>query len=170
MDDDNIKMNAYTLRNENFIDTVDVSCPKCGTRALVMGGQPFGIIKEYEDQVRFSCISCGYAVKYSNTPESTFYTNSNGIKRSGRILIMNAPCDPFFGFDVWYRIETTYGLLWAYNINHLSVIESYIADLQRSRNGIPNQNNSIASRLPQWTKDAKNREYLIKMINRFKSR
>lgn len=163
-------MNPYSLRNEDFIDTIDVVCPKCKTKALVLGGQPYGMIKEYEAQVRFSCLSCGYAIKYINTPESTFYTNSNGIKRSGRILFMNAPCDPFFGFDVWYRIETTYGLIWAYNISHLSVIEDYIADPQRSRNGIPNQNNSIASRLPQWAKDAKNREYLIKMIKRFKSR
>jgi len=162
-------MNPYSLRNEDFIDIIDVVCPKCNNKASVLGGQPYAQIKEYESQVRFSCIVCGYNVKYINTPESTFYTNSNGIKRNGRILMMNAPCDPFFGFDVWYRIVTTYGMLWAYNVDHLSVIESYIADLQRSRNGIPNQNNSIASRLPQWVKDAKNREYLIKMIRRFKS-
>jgi len=163
-------MNPYSLRNEDFIDTIDVVCPKCKTKALVSGGQPYSEIKEYEAQVGFSCTACGYNVKYINTPESTFYTNSNGIKRNGRILIMNAPCDPFFGFDVWYRVETAYGLLWAYNINHLSVIESYIADLQRSRDGIPNQNNSIASRLPQWAKDAKNREYLIKMLRRVRPR
>ena len=161
-------MNPYALRNEDFIDTIDVICPKCKTKALVSGGKPYTYIKEYEGQVRFSCVACGYNIKYINTPEFTLYTNSRGIKKKGRILFMNAPCDPFFGFDVWYRVETKYGLLWAYNLNHLSVIENYIADQQRSRNGIAKQNNSIASRLPQWAKDAKNREYLVKMIERFK--
>lgn len=81
---------------------------------------------------------------------------------------MNGPCDPFFEFDVWYRLETTYGLLWAYNLEHLEVIEGYIADRMRSRNGLSYKNNSIASRLPQWVKEAKNRDYLIKQIKKFK--
>lgn len=164
------KMNSYSLRNEDFIDTIDVVCLKCNTKALVLGGQPYLQIKDYEAQVQFSCTACGYTIKYSNTPESAFYTNSRGIKKNGRILILNAPCDPFFGFDLWYRIDTRYGLLWAYNIDHLSVIEKYIADPHRSRNGIPNQNNSIASRLPEWTKEAKNRDYIVKIIKRYKAR
>jgi len=163
-------MNPYALRNEDFIDTIDVMCPKCKTKALVSGGKPYGYIKDYEAQVLFSCVACGYHIKYINTPVFTLYTNSRGMKKEGRILFMDAPCDPFFGFDVWYRVETRYGLLWAYNLKHLLVIENYIADRQRSRNGIPNQNNSLASRLPQWAKDAKNREYLVKMIERFKSK
>ena len=163
-------MNPYSLRNEDFIDTIDVVCLKCNTKALVLGGQPYLHIKEYEVQVQFSCTACGYTIKYINTPESQFYSNSQDVKKTGRILILNAPCDPFFGFDLWYRIETTYGLLWAYNLNHLSVIEDYIADPKRSRNGIPSQNDSIASRLPQWAKDTKNRDYIVKLIKRYKLR
>lgn len=86
------------------------------------------------------------------------------------MLTMNSPCDPFFELDVWYRLETAHGLLWAYNLDHLEVIEEYIADRMRSRNGLPYKNNSIASRLPQWVKEAKNRDYLIKQIKKFKSK
>src|SRR3546814_16538385 len=82
------------------------------------------------------------------------------------MLMLNAPCDPFFGFRVWYLIETSHGTLWAYNLAHLTVMEQYIASRQRERNGLPLKNKSLASRLPQWMKDAKNRELLLKLIRR----
>ncbi|MCW2262222.1 MULTISPECIES: hypothetical protein [Sphingobacterium] len=159
---------AYTLRNEDFINTVYVVCLKCNAQALVLGGQPYKTIAEYEMEVRFSCTSCGFSVKYINTPKFTAYINNKGQAVTSRLLIQNAPCDPFFGFDVWYQVETKHGLLWAYNLEHLTVIESYIADTHRTRNGLPYKNNSIGSRLPQWIKNAKNRIYLLKIIARLK--
>ncbi|MGA9211118.1 hypothetical protein [Kaistella sp.] len=160
--------NPYTVQNNDFISTISVACPKCNLQALVLGGDPHKAISEYEDEVRFSCTSCGYALKYANTPKFTIYTNSRGKDVTSRVLIKNSPFDPYFGFNVWYQIETTYGLLWAYNLDHLAVIENYIADSQRSRNGLENKNNSIGSRLPQWVKDSKNRAYLLKIIQRLK--
>lgn len=162
-------MSPYQLRNEDFITTIQVVCPRCRANSMVLGGKPYGNISEYEADIRFSCKICGFALKYANTPKFTTYINSKGQELKTRVLINNAPCDPFFGFDVWYRIDTNFGVLWAYNLAHLAVIESYIADTQRNRNGLPYQNNSIASRLPQWAKEAKNRAYLIKMIGRLKS-
>lgn len=160
--------NPYQVRNEDFITTVYVVCPKCKAKAVILGGQPYKNIKDYEDNVRFSCTSCGYALKYANTPIFTVYTNSRGKNIKSRALMLNSPCDPYFGFDVWYRIESKYGLLWAYNLEHLTVIENYIADTLRNRNAVPYQNNSIGSRLPQWVKDAKNRMYLLKLIKKSK--
>lgn len=161
-------MSPYQLRNEDFISKVQVVCPRCRANSVVLGGQPYGNITEYEADVRFSCTTCGFTLKYANTPKFSIHTNSRGQELKARILIQNAPYDPFFGFDLWYRIDTVYGVLWAYNLEHLNVIEHYIIDTQRSRNGFPHQNNSIASRLPQWAKDAKNRAYLIKRIERLK--
>lgn len=157
-------MNPYTTRNEDFIIRIDVVCPKCKAQALVLGGQPYKSVSEYEADVRFSCTSCGFALKYLNTPKFTAYINRKGQAVTSRVLIQNAPCDPFFGFDVWYQVETKHGLLWAYSLDHITVIENYIADKQRTRNGLLFQNNSIGSRLPQWIKDVKNRSYLLKMI------
>lgn len=160
--------NAYTLRNEDFISNIDVICPKCKTKAVVIGGQPYKDTNEYEGDVFFSCTSCGFALKYANTPKIIVFTNSRGEDVTARVLFLNSPVDPFFGYDVWYQIETKYGLLWAYNLEHLTVIENYIVDKLRSRNGIPYKNNTIGSRLPQWVKESKNRTYLLKLIKRIK--
>lgn len=154
----------YAMLNGEFIDHIDVICPKCKAQALVLGGQPYKAITEYETEVCFSCASCGFALKYANTPKFTVNTNSKRQAVTSRMLIQNVPCDPFFGFDVWYQIETKHGLLWAYNQEHLTMIENYIADIHRTRNVLLYKNNSIGSRLPQWIKNAKNRIYLLKII------
>lgn len=162
--------NAYSVRNEDFISKIDVFCPKCAAKAVVIGGKPYVNIREYESEVRFSCYVCGYALRYTDLAKPTIFTNSKGIPVKSNILYHNAPFDPYFTFPVYYEIETKFGDIWAYNLEHLQVIETYIGDKIRSRNGIPSQNNSIASRLPQWVKSAKNREYLLKTIQRFKEK
>lgn len=127
-------------------------------------------VTEQEKKVRFSCTSCGYAIKYAHTPKLTIYVNGQGQPKYGRLLHRNAPIDPFFGFDLWYRITTNDGLLWAYNIEHLTVIEAYIADTLRERNNVPYRNNSLASRMPKWASAARNREHLLKSIVRAKEK
>ncbi len=161
--------NAYTVRNNDFTEKIDVVCPKCERKATVVGARVDEPVAEYEEHVRFSCVACGYAVKYINTPKFTVFVNSSGKAVRSRILLLNTAYDPFFGFPLWYVIETPYGTLWAYNLAHLTVIEHYIADKKRERNGLPPTNNSLASRLPQWVKDAKHRELLLKLIQRSKA-
>lgn len=162
-----MNVNAYTVRNGDFTEKIDVICPKCGERATVVGARVDAPVTEYEDRVRFACAACGYAVKYANTPKFTAFINSRGRPVRGRMLLLNTTCDPFFGFRLWYIIETPYGTLWAYNLDHLAVIEQYIAASKRERNGLPPKNNSIASRLPQWVKDARHRALLLKLIGRW---
>src|SRR5690606_39724750 len=147
-------VNAYTVRNSDFTEKIDVVCPKCGQRATCARARIDVPATHYEERVRVSSAACGYAVKYGNTPKFAAFVNSKGKAVRGRMLLLNAPCDPFFGFRVWYLIETPHGTLWAYNMEHLTVIEQYIANHKRERNGLPLKNNSLASRLPQWAKDA----------------
>lgn len=160
--------NPYQLKNSDFTYKIDVVCPGCGKRALVSGLRPDEHITQNEARIRFSCTHCGYSIRYADTAKVTAFVNSKGIPVQTRVLYMNQPQDPYFCIDLWYRIETTWGLLWAYNLEHLEVIESYLSDKLRSRNGIPMQNNSIASRLPQWAKDGNHREVLMKLIQRVK--
>ncbi|WP_164122242.1 hypothetical protein [Sphingobacterium sp. xlx-130] len=157
-------LNPYIVRNEDFTDRIDVVCPRCEKKALVIGAGLYVPMAEHEEKVRFSCVSCGYAIKYENTPKTPVYVNSRGLTKYSRLLYPNAPIDPFFGFALWYCIEVNEGTLWAYNLEHLSVIEAYLKDSLRERNGLPYQNNSIASRLPKWVSAAKNREYLLRLI------
>lgn len=125
-------------------------------------------IMEQQEKVRFCCGSCGYAIKYANTPKKLVYANSNGKPRYSRMVYRNMPIDPFFGFAVWYKVETTQGLLWAYNLEHLSLIEAYIADPLREQNALESKNNSLANRLPKWVSSPKGREYLLCLIARLK--
>ena len=163
-------LKAYTCQNSDFIDRVDVICPKCHKKALVIGVSANASREEQEEQVRFACHSCGYSLKLANTPKTLFYRTSRGKSVYGRVLHLNAPIDPFFGFNVWYQIDCAHGLLWAYNAAHLSVIESYIKDKLRTRSNIFHMNRSIASRLPRWIGIAKNRDYLLKLIERAKNK
>ncbi|NGM63024.1 hypothetical protein G5B30_14020 [Sphingobacterium sp. SGG-5] len=160
--------NPYAVKNSDFMQQIDVVCPRCEKKALVFGADLYAPAARHEEQVRFSCMACGYAIKYANTPKMIVYVNSRGMPKYSRVLYRNEPIDPFFGFTVWYRVDTKDGLLWAYNLEHLAVIETYIADPLRQRNGLPNQNNSLASRLPIWVGAAKNREYLLRLIARAK--
>ncbi|ERJ60665.1 hypothetical protein [Sphingobacterium paucimobilis] len=163
-------LNPYTVRNEDFTDRIDVVCPRCEKKALVIGAGLYAPMAEHEEKVRFSCVSCGYAIKYGSTPKVTVYVNSRGVPKYTRVLHRNEPIDPFFGFALWYCIEANEGTLWAYNLEHLSVIEAYVTDSLRERNGEPYQNNSIASRLPKWVSAAKNREYVLRLIANAKNR
>ncbi len=164
-----MNVNAYTVRNSDFTEKIDVVCPKCGHQATVVGARMDASVAQYEEHVHFSCATCGYAVKYGNTPKLTALVNSKGRAVRGRMLLLNTTCDPFFGFRLWYVIETPHGTLWAYNLAHLTVIEQYIADCKREQNGLPLKNHSLANRLPQWAKDTNHRELLLKLIQRFRS-
>lgn len=164
------KLNPYTVRNDDFTDHIDVVCPRCGKKALVIGANLYVPMAEHEEKVRYSCLRCGYIIKYANTPKMTVYVNRQGVPKYSRVLLRNAPVDPFFGFALWYRIDANEGSLWAYNIAHLSVIEAYVADPLRERNGMPFQNDSIASRLPKWVSSTKNREYVLRLIANAKNR
>lgn len=163
-------LNPYSLRNSDFTKKVDVVCPRCEKKALVIGSDLYIPTEEQEEKMRFSCTACGHAIKYTETPKMLVYVNSRGKPKYSRVLYRNSPIDPFFGFNLWYRIEANEGMLWAYNLEHLEVIEAYIADTVRDRNGLSNQNNSIASRLPKWVSAAKNREYLLRLIGRVKAK
>lgn len=160
-------INPYTVSNNDFAHHVDVVCPRCRKKAYVIGGNLHLPPANYEARVRFVCLACGYVVKYTDTPAvSLVQINDSTFTQQGRLLHLNAPIDPFFGFPLWYRVEATDGLLWAYNLEHLSVIENYIADPLRKRASQVMQNNSLGSRLPAWVASAKNRDYLLRLVNR----
>lgn len=74
----------------------------------------------------------------------------------------------FMGLNLWLRTNCCGNLLWAYNKEHLEFLDNYIASSLRER--IPNKNQSLASRLPEWIKSRKNREELTKGLERLRNR
>lgn len=74
----------------------------------------------------------------------------------------------FMGLNLWLRTNCCGNLLWAYNKEHLDFLDGYVKSSLRER--IPNINQSLASRLPDWIKSRKNRKELSKGIHKLYSR
>lgn len=83
-------------------------------------------------------------------------------------MVVGAAVDPYFKLPLWLRGEVRGRPLWAYNREHLAVLEAYVrADLRRRA---PNWNASLASRLPRWLKTSEMRQPVLRAIARLERR
>ena len=87
---------------------------------------------------------------------------------SGGGIAVGGNFDWYFRFPLWLEISCCGETLWAYNEKHLEFIEKYVAAKLRER--VPNINKSLASRLPDWIKRAKNRDEILKAIGKLKEK
>jgi hypothetical protein len=76
--------------------------------------------------------------------------------------LQSTPCDPYFGFPLWFVGAMKGQVFWAYNAAHLDFIKNYVEATIRIRQ--PNLNSSMASRLPAFLLDRKNRRAVLKEI------
>ncbi|MBB3734015.1 hypothetical protein [Nonomuraea dietziae] len=65
----------------------------------------------------------------------------------------------YAGLELWLQTPCRNHVLWAYDAEHLDFLERYVRAFIRERE--PNRNGSLASRLPAWLKDAKNRDLVL---------
>ena len=76
--------------------------------------------------------------------------------------------DPYFGVPLWLQLETRHGWLWAYNLEHLNLIRRFVQASLRER--APwydtGQKMTLVARLPLWIKQARNRDEVLRTINR----
>lgn len=136
----------------SFGDEFLVVCPRCSSGCKVIPtdattGKAAGLFAER----KASCLQCGFS-KICD-PQSV------GVGQE---------CDSYFGFPLWLQVSCCGQTLWAYNARHLEWLQNYVQDKHRKQ--IPNVNKSMASRLPAWMKDAKNRDDVLRCIERLKSR
>jgi ribosomal protein S27AE len=142
----------FTISKPTEIDPVLIACPKCLSKAVVV---PVG-----EEKVRASCSECGYTTEKSSNGRSFYWHGEN-------------PTDGYFGFNLWLRTDCIGNSLWAFNKEHLTFLESYVSAKLRERTKDEElgwRNSSLASRLPKWIKSSKNRDALLKAINKLKSK
>lgn len=158
----------YHLQHAHFSNEVDVVCPKCAGRALVKGPGLYG--EHIETSTFCVCVHCGYNQKYQDKNPDFTQTNSANRVYKHHLQLLGGEVDPFFHHALWYMAPCLNGYIWAYNLKHLELIETFIASTNRSRNGLPNKNNSIASRLPKWMGAAKNRATVLKCFRYLKAK
>lgn len=66
--------------------------------------------------------------------------------------------------EYFLKINCCGNILYAVNLDHLKFIKDYVESDLRER--IPNINKSLASRLPQWIKDKKNKKEILGCIEK----
>jgi hypothetical protein len=103
---------------------------------------------DFKDR-RLSCIHCGYSKEFKE--EGTWF----------KLVPLTVPMEHFLA------IPCCGHKLWAVNLEHLDFLERYVGSQLRERQ--VNVNKSMASRLPQWMKDAKNRDEIIAGIGKLRT-
>lgn len=133
-----------------------VRCPRCDKCAEVVlkdndpasqEGKPTSGDSYLFAPRRLVCNHCGYVAEWQ-----------------GNKVVSNDSNDWYFRQPLWLQISCCGELLWALNEDHLDFLEEYIgASLRESYRG------TMASRLPDWMKSAKNREDVLKCIGKLRA-
>lgn len=136
-----------------FGDEFLVVCPKCEKQAkvLLIENKVLNISQLLAAPRKLVCLNCGH----------------NAVQNKMTASI-GAAFDWYFRQPLWLQVPCCQNVLWAYNKRHLEFIEGYVSAKLRTRK--PNVNQSLASRLPQWIKDAKNRDEILKCVGRLKAK
>jgi hypothetical protein len=146
-------------RNETIYSMMDeflVVCPHCEACARM-----FRLDPDCEDWFaprRLVCAACGHSKDWA-----------------GRVLIHGGtaepPVDSCFQLPLWLKTNCRGKTLWAYNLRHLQLIESYVrAALREHRHHgeLGWHNNSLVNRLPKWITSRRNRDEVLKAIARIR--
>lgn len=160
-----LKYNAYETSLYDFVENIFVICPVCSNQGLVTAK---GI--KNKSEIKFICTSCGHNKFYKEDQRFMGYSYGSDSIITSNDMIFGGNIDPFFKLQLWLQIDTAYGILWAYNYEHLTFLESHIIAGHRYRNNSDNMNRSIGSRLPKWMKSKKNRENILAIISKLKNR
>lgn len=151
---------------DNFSDEFLIVCPKCARMAKGLPVDNSEMLKRR----KLICSNCGYC-KPTNISEGSGRTASIAFSNQRNIksyLVIGGAFDWYFQESLWLQTECCGETFWAYNKAHLKFIENYVAATLRPRT--PNINSSLASRLPQWIKSAKNRDEILKAIGKLKEK
>jgi hypothetical protein len=77
------------------------------------------------------------------------------------------PDDPYFGTRLWLATDCRGHVLWAYNTEHVDLLEAYVSAQLRERGAIPGSM-SLVERLPAWIKDGRHRSEVLSGIRRLR--
>ncbi len=110
--------------------------------------------KEKVDGFAISCAACGATRIYRARNEEYFRNYGNGSQGA----------DPIFGLPLRLQGDVKGNLLWAYNRLHLREIRNYVEAKLRERQ--TTTHTTMVERLPSFITEAKNREAVLKAIEK----
>ncbi len=176
----------------DFRDQISVECPKCSNKATITkddGGVKLSCSScnhhESDDLIRYSllikryCDTCGHRIiieekDLKEKKELVVFTcpncktrreyEGNYSKYKGSIDSKQEGYDPYLNLPLWYKSLFNKDLFWAYNEKHLEFLKEYIGAKIRERQS--GAGSSMVEKLPDFIKSSKNREKLIKKIEK----
>jgi Zn ribbon nucleic-acid-binding protein len=131
----------------NFYEEVLVVCPSCAKKAIAK-------VNFETKTARLFCVHCGYNKEVTTALSQT--------------VSIQIPADAFFDAALWLQTTFKNELFYAYNNKHLDYLERYISATLREhkdRTGF-----TLLEKLPKFYHEAKNRETLLKIITKLKSK
>lgn len=142
----------------HFLDPVLVSCPRCREVAYVIpvADPPEPARSPVFVPRRMVCRACGL-IRTASSRSLCFSTDA-----------AHRAVDPYFGLPLWLQTRTRHGWLWAYNREHLALLRDYVQAPLRERASWydTGQKMTLLARLPRWIKQAKNRDEILRAIDR----
>ena len=165
------KRAAITKKEKNFWGDIELKCPNCHFYQK-------NRIEAYDQEIKFFCSNCAERVKsYVENVKikkelikikcpSCKTTNSHKPRYIKKEWIYRSDNngDPFLNLPLWLSSKVKENTFWAYNYDHLKYLKGYIkAKLRVRHNGAYS---SMVERLPSWIKSEKNRDQLIKQIEK----
>lgn len=130
--------------------SVKRNCDNCGQEILKV----IPSAKEKVETIAVSCSNCGVTRSYK--PRNEEFTVSYNEPSSG--------VDPIFHLPLWLQGNVKGNSLWAYNRLHLHEIKQYVQSKLRERQTL--RHTTMVERLPNFIKEAKNRESVLKAIDK----
>ena len=146
---------GYEKKSEDLLSYTAVTklnCPNCG---IPIHNEQHGM-KNKMDKVLIKCQNCSFPLSIKPHYEETYNKinpNKDGLK-----------CDYIFGLPYFFQENVRENLFWAENTLHIKVIEDYVSSDLREREGM-----SLVAKLPTFIKSKKNRDVILKIIQRWKN-
>ncbi|MET7438156.1 hypothetical protein ACWERY_01075 [Streptomyces sp. NPDC004082] len=141
----------------DFVEHVLVRCPKCAGIAHVTPAvaAPMHTVPSLFARRRLVCRACGLSREVGGGGFRLFRGRGEAT-------------DPYFGLPLWLQTETRHGRIWAYNPEHLAVIRNFVQAPLRERApwDAPGKKLTLVARLPTWVKKGKNRDEVLRVIDR----
>lgn len=147
-------VNDYTCL-EHFNELVLIKCPRCQRCAEIVRRNSQQASRKLSVERQANCRHCGYATAYESSTFDMACITDDWPRR----------------LPLWLQVPCCGKVLWAFNIEHLSFLERFVAaELRERAKGDGHSNHSLSSRLPQWMQSAKHRGEVLRGLQRLRER
>jgi len=131
----------------DFYKEVWVVCPSCAKKAI-------STVNFETQTARLFCAGCGY--------------NKEMVTALAKNASLQTAANFYFSAELWLKAPFKNEVFWAYNDQHLVYVEKYISATLREHKD--RTHFTLLEKLPKFYHEAKNREGLLKIISKLKSK